>query len=142
MAAEAERLSLKVPKGGIGPAGWHRLPRRRRRFLIVGVVAAGTDTATRIGKALLPPLGNAGLAASAKLSIWVTPPACVGVPPVVITMTGNSAPQTGEQPVTSISVPDGSTVLAQMSGGGKRAHLADRPGPERFQPDRRGFLSH
>jgi uncharacterized protein (TIGR02302 family) len=118
MAAEAERLSLKVPRAGLARRDSFGFRAAVAAFLIVGVVAAGTDTATRLGKALLPPMGKTGLAASAKLSIWVTPPAYTGVPPVVITMTGNNAPQTGEQPVTSISVPDGSTVLAQMSGGG------------------------
>ncbi len=87
---------------------------------ITGIAAAGADSFDRIGRALVPPLHSIGLAPSAKLNIWITPPAYTGVPPVVINIDGGDDVNTGAagQNPTYLKVPAGSTVLAQMSGGG------------------------
>lgn len=120
MAEQAERLKLKLPRAGLAKRDVIGFRAAVAVLLIIGIAAAGADSFDRIGRALVPPLHSIGLAPSAKLNIWITPPAYTGVPPVVINIDGGDDVNTGAagQNPTYLKVPAGSTVLAQMSGGG------------------------
>jgi len=129
MAAQTEHIQLALPKAGLAKRDPWGLRAAVSLVLLAGIIAAGTDSFSRIGNALSPPLGSASLAPSAELSIWITPPAYTGEPPVVLRLSGkdeanldrkandHTEPGGAEKKPDTIRVPVGSTVLAQMTGG-------------------------
>ena len=77
--------------------------------LLIGFMDAGADSGDRVLRALVPQLSlPAGAATAISLDIWVTPPDYTGEAPLFLQR------GTAQQP---ISVPTGSTVLAQVQGG-------------------------
>jgi uncharacterized protein (TIGR02302 family) len=79
-------------------------------LLLLGAVDAGGDWSERILRSLSPSFTPGGSAASVALDIWVSPPEYTGLPPQFLAQAAPAA-----QPV---AVPVGSTVLAQVHGGG------------------------
>src|SRR5215471_2523989 len=76
--------------------------------LLVGFLTAGADSGDRVVRALEPQLSfTPGAAVPVSLDIWVTPPDYTGEPPLFLQR--DAANQT-------ITIPTGSTVLAQVSG--------------------------
>ena len=124
MAQQAEALRLRLPRAGlIGRDGWG-LRAAVAALLLIGLVAAGGDSLTRIGRGFIPPLQSAAVANGIELSIWITPPAYTRAPPIVLHVGGRDgrAVRASEADET-IEVPSGSTVLAQLAGGGKIPEL-------------------
>ena len=129
MTAQTEHIQLALPKAGLARRDPWGLRAAVSLVLLAGIIAAGTDSFSRIGNALSPPLSTESLAPNAELSIWITPPAYTGEIPVVLRVSGKDAATLGESaPVVqdpaaaksetdTIRVPVGSTVLAQMTGG-------------------------
>jgi len=106
MAAQAKTLKVGVPAAGLG----RRDPIALRAVLVLAVLVtgliAGVDGADRLGRALLPGLGQ-GAAVPTTLDVWITPPAYTGLPPVFA----------GAVPHDQVLiVPAGSTLLAQAGG--------------------------
>jgi len=131
MAEAAARLRLKPPQAGLA----RRDPWASRAaialLLVIGMVAAGADGFNRLGRALLPELNALGFTKQVTISLWITPPAYTGNPPLVIhlgnktalrkNVPGKNAPgknASGEKTVSSLAVPAGSNLLAQVNGGG------------------------
>ena len=77
--------------------------------VIVGVVMAGGDAGNRLARAISPDLSGLGGTIPASVEMWITPPEYTGLAPIFLD------PQA--LPKESISVPTGSTILAQLHDG-------------------------
>lgn len=78
-------------------------------LLIVGATAAGPDIAARFSRAVVPGSGGPALPPGA-LDLWITPPSYTGLPPQ---LPRGEAGQTD----AVLTVPTGSALLAQVTGG-------------------------
>jgi len=128
MAAQANQLKLGLPKAGLAKRDPWGMRAAVGLLLIVGVIAAGSDSFNRLGRAILPELSALTLGRSVAINIWITPPAYTGVPPIVLHVgnqnsTVGGATTTAEQPKL-LKVPAGSTILAQVNGGGALPQLS------------------
>jgi len=116
VAAQARRLRLGPPRAGLAA----RDPLALRALLILILVIAGAgvgdDWARRLGRAVVPRLTGLGAETPARLDLWLTPPGYTGLAPIVLNL--ETAAAENEAP---LSVPEGSAVLAQVTGG------ADQP---------------
>jgi uncharacterized protein (TIGR02302 family) len=82
--------------------------------LLIAAVDAGPDWSQRLLRSLSPSFEPWSGGAQASLDIWVTPPEYTGLPPQFLAATTPDKP---------IAVPTGSTVLAQVHGGGSPPQL-------------------
>lgn len=89
-------------------------------LLIVGVSIAGSGTGERFARALVPGSGTSPVPPGA-LDLWITPPAYTGLPPLLPHMATNADGTSA--PPTTVAVPAGSTLLAQVTGGDGAPHL-------------------
>ncbi len=98
-------------------------------ILAIGLTIAWGDATNRIARALAPGVGGI-VKGPAVVDIWITPPAYTGAAPIFLTagrdrrQDGKPAPllaSTGGVPATGIpgpiAIPEGATILAQLSGG-------------------------
>lgn len=89
-----------------------------RALVILLVVVAGAagwgDWRPRLMAALSPRFDGASATATATLDLWLTPPDYTGLPPVFL-KAGAAVSAPADQPV---AVPQGSQVMARVSGGG------------------------
>ncbi|HBC06087.1 MAG TPA: TIGR02302 family protein [Rhodospirillaceae bacterium] len=94
-------------------------------LLVLGIVVGGHDAGGRFLRAMTP-LGAAAMGQQLSLSVWITPPAYTRQAPVYLELNGGGkVPPPGDRPVAAaISVPQGSTLLAQASGVGHTPDLA------------------
>ena len=115
MAEAARRLRVGWPVAGLA----RRDPWALRSILVIllllAVIDAGADWRERVARALEPNLAGGGATAAATFDIWLTPPDYTGLPPQFL-RAGSSAENTGPA-----RVPTGSTLLAQVHGGGTTA---------------------
>ncbi|PIW31050.1 MAG: TIGR02302 family protein [Rhodospirillales bacterium CG15_BIG_FIL_POST_REV_8_21_14_020_66_15] len=100
-------------------------------ILVLAIAAGWGDAGDRLMRAVTP-LGAAGLGKELHVSIWITPPAYTRQAPIFLELGGGKtvARATGEAPQSAgktagnspppvsaiLSVPQGSTLLAQVSG--------------------------
>ena len=126
MSTQSENLKLKLPKAGLSRRDPLGLRAAVSLILLIGIIAAGADSFSRIGQALSPPLDTATLSSAAELTIWIMPPAYTQSPPVVLRKGGTdkASPDQGRPEMANtqsdldpVRVPMGSEVLAQMTGG-------------------------
>ncbi len=115
MAAAAHGLRVGAPVAGFLRRDPYALRMLLALALLLGAIDAGGDWTDRIRRSLSPSIEPGAAAAGVALDIWVTPPDYTGLPPLFL------HPETAQQPV---SVPTGSTVLAQVHGGGALPQLA------------------
>ena len=109
MAERARRLRIGVPLANLLRRDPYGLRVVLAIALVLAVIDAGGDSVDRIWRALQPDLRFSPSAAqAASLDIWVTPPDYTGLPPLFLQHGPASGP---------ITVPTGSTVLAQVQGG-------------------------
>ncbi|TDI65855.1 MAG: TIGR02302 family protein [Alphaproteobacteria bacterium] len=99
-------------------------------ILVIGMTIAWGDGANRIARALAPGVGGV-VKGPAVVDIWITPPAYTGIAPIFLTAgkerrnKGTPAPLLASAGGIAavavikgpIAIPEGSTVLAQLSGG-------------------------
>jgi uncharacterized protein (TIGR02302 family) len=123
MAAQLGDLRIGWPKAGLLRRDPFALRAALALLLLLGAIDAGPDWSGRILRALSPSLSLGGPAAPIGLDIWVTPPDYTGLPPQFLPA---SAP---DQP---IAAPIGSTVLAQVHGGGDPPRLEIDGTPTEF----------
>ncbi len=127
-------------------------------ILAIGVVTAWGDGFNRIARALAPGVGGAGNG-PAVVDIWITPPAYTGMAPIFLSAgksdgsdrnlhlaSGGTAtaatrddkpkPAIGGASASAapVVIPEGSTVLAQLSGGWGTPHLGVGKGAIDFKP--------
>jgi len=88
--------------------------------LVGGAFAAGPELGERLSAALSPKLFAATPREAARLDAWITPPAYTGQAPVFLTgqpVTGPNGQADLAQRSDLVSVPEGSLLTAQISGG-------------------------
>ncbi|NQV57026.1 MAG: DUF4175 domain-containing protein [Rhodospirillales bacterium] len=137
MQAEAREIRLKLPKPGLGKHDPWAFRAALGVLLVVGVLSAGSESFSRLGRALIPELNALALGRSVKLNLWVTPPAYTGQPPIVVRLGGaedepGADTKAAKREQAFIDVPVGSTVLAQVSGGGAVPELLVDDAPRPF----------
>ena len=112
--------------------------------LVVAGAAAWGDWRPRIAAALTPHFAGGTATAAATLDLWINPPDYTGLPPVFLKSGSAAKPasqQTAGSPTTNhsgdhpadqpVKVPQGSLVLARVTGGGGTPSLeaGDQTGP-------------
>jgi uncharacterized protein (TIGR02302 family) len=108
MAAQLSALRVGWPKAGLLRRDPFGLRAALAIVLLLGAIDAGQDWSERLMRSLSPGLASGGAVAETHLDIWITPPEYTGLPPQFLPATTPDKP---------ISVPIGSTVLAQVYGG-------------------------
>ena len=107
-------------------------------ILVVGLVAGWSDAGDRLLRAVTP-LGAAVLGQELRVSIWITPPAYTRQAPVLLELGGETGPAPEKAPATEpsdnsqpgadnagpavVTIPQGSTLLAQVAGIGHTPDL-------------------
>ncbi|MDP6257565.1 MAG: DUF4175 family protein, partial [Rhodospirillales bacterium] len=84
MAEKSNHLKLGMPKAGLAKRDPWGSRAAVALMLIVGVIAAGSDSFSRLSRAILPELNALTLGRSVAVNIWITPPAYTGMPPIVL----------------------------------------------------------
>jgi uncharacterized protein (TIGR02302 family) len=117
-AVAAARLSLRPPSPGVARLEPWGLRAGALLLLVIGLVAAGGAASERLGRALVPAVAAAPRQ-QLVIDIWITPPAYTGEAPVLLS-NGNAAGRPRSAPERAagepVTVPFGSTLLAQVSG--------------------------
>jgi uncharacterized protein (TIGR02302 family) len=108
MAAAARRLRVGFPAAGLAARDPWGLRAVLAMLLLLGAIDAGDDWDQRLQRAMVPELGNGAPAVTPSLEAWVTPPDYTGLPPQFLRRA---------TPVP-VRIPIGSTLLAQVHGGG------------------------
>ena len=109
MARRVRGLRIGLPLAGFIGRDPYGLRALLAITLVIGFLGAGADSGDRVMRALEPQLSfTPGVSVPVSLDIWVTPPDYTGEPPLFLQR---------EAAAQAISVPTGSTVLAQVSGG-------------------------
>jgi uncharacterized protein (TIGR02302 family) len=105
--------------------------------LIMSLAAAGSDSPARIARAMSPDLSGLASGMPARLDAWITPPAYTQRPPVFLTAADGSGGVAVESPVT---VPEGSTLVARVTGGsGTPTVMAGEDPTDFVEEDGAGF---
>jgi uncharacterized protein (TIGR02302 family) len=115
MAAVLHRLRVGWPSPRLGLRDPMAIRIALFLALLIGTVAAGPDAGERLVRAARPDVAALGAAVPPRLEIWITPPAYTGLAPVFPKV---AAPDGG-----TLTVPAGSALSAQVSGGGGRSEL-------------------
>lgn len=126
-AAQIGRLRVGLPRTGMA----RRDPRAFRLAVLLCLVAAGAianvDAPSRLLAAISPSLPVGPGAPATELQAWITPPAYTRLPPVFLKSEGGVA-----------SVPAGSHLTVNVSGGGTAPSLSMNDRTDDFQALDRG----
>jgi uncharacterized protein (TIGR02302 family) len=115
MAAAVQSLHLGWPRAGLVTRDPFALRAALSLLLLIGLIQAGNDVWPRLGRAFVPAFGKSAVIGPSSADLWITPPDYTGLPPLYLGgEAGSSSP---------ISVPTGSTVLAQVHGGRRTPRL-------------------
>lgn len=137
MAERIRTLKVGAPSPGLPARDPWAVRAAVVLLVFVGAVVAGPDAGDRMGRALVPTLGEDSRAQTAKLELWVTPPEYTRLPPIFPVQIaedhakalaqaaaaqpdGSAAPEAAE---LVIEVPEGSVLTAIVSGGSGTAIL-------------------
>lgn len=132
MAAAAKELVVKMPSPGLPRLEPWGIRAGIVLLLVIGFVIPGGSVADRLRQAVSPALA-AGAAQPLLVEVWITPPAYTGLAPIFLKNgpgDGDSAPLQSKtsrendasdapqasRAVTAVAVPQGSRLLAQVSG--------------------------
>ena len=122
MRAAVGELRLKLPRAGFAKRDPWGLRAGLALALLIGFIAAGPDSGSRVARALVPEFSAGSLSNLVNLNIWITPPAYTELPPILLNASQRKAGAEGEDTET-IRVPSGSALLAQVTGGGSQPVL-------------------
>ena len=130
MRALVRRLRVGTPAAGLAARDPWGLRAVLALLLLIGAVDAGDDWRDRLIRAVTPGVTGGTSAIAASLDIWVTPPEYTGLPPQFL------RPENRQ----TIAVPIGSTLLAQVHGGGSVPRLSiDRSTHDFATTDKQDF---
>ena len=127
---QVKQLRVKLPHPGLAAADPLALRAAVVLSLVVGVSVGYHDWPARLSAALSPQFGEAAAHPPASLDLWINPPAYTALPPLFLERVAQTADETADEtadgaadaaPATApatVKVPAGSTLLAQVSGGG------------------------
>ncbi len=122
MADAARRLRIGFPAAGFAVRDPKGLRVILAILLLLAAIDAGGDWRDRLVRAATPSLAIGAPAVAASLDIWLTPPEYTGLPPQFLKAASTK----------TISVPVGSTLLAQVHGGEGVPELAIDGKPASF----------
>lgn len=115
-AAAARHIHLRWPHPNLAGRDPYALRIGLGILLVVGVIAAGSDSTNRLAKAFSPDIQGLTDGPAASLELWITPPDYTNLPPHLLASADpKAAPALDEGDEDEISVPVGSTLLAQVS---------------------------
>lgn len=119
LKAQLERLRVKLPRPGVAVADPLALRALVVLILVVGVSVGHADWPRRLTAALTPQFGAVAAETRASLDLWINPPPYTALPPIYLTQTGtqSAAQESADAPAAAVTVPAGSTLLAQVTGG-------------------------
>jgi uncharacterized protein (TIGR02302 family) len=140
---QLKQLRVRLPRPGLAAAD----PLALRAFvalsLVVGLTIGYDDWPKRLTAALSPQFGMVAAQAPASLDLWINPPAYTALPPLYLERTA-APPADAAASVASaavpaavaaaVPVPAGSTLLAQVSGGGDVPLLQIGQDQHSFEP--------
>lgn len=124
LAAQLRRLRVAPPA-----AGWARVDSFALRaavglLLVVGLVVGGADWRFRLSSALTPSFGAQEASLPPRLDVWLNPPAYTGEAPRYLDPAQAGAVDgAGRGNATTVEVPTGSQLLAQIQGGSGEAAM-------------------
>jgi len=122
VAARTRDLHLKLPHAGLAKRDPWAFRAGIALVLLIGAVAAGDRGWERLNRALIPPLSVTGLDRGVSYDVWITPPAYTREAPIYLGTNEAHTPVGGDPNQESVErilrVPVGSTLLAQVAGGG------------------------
>jgi len=131
MAAQLRSLRVGWPNAGLVRRDPFALRAALGLVLLIALIDAGGDWPQRLWRAVTPGFVPLGATAASSLDIWLTPPDYTGLPPQFLPASPPAAP---------ISVPSGSTVLAQVQGGTNAPRLVvDKRRSDFERVDERNF---
>ncbi len=120
--AHRRRLAEQIRRLRVAPpaAGWARVDGYATRaavglLLVVGLVVGGADWRFRLASAVTPRFGAQEASLPPRLDVWLNPPAYTGEAPRYL----DPAKTAG----TTLEVPTGSRLLAQIQGGSGEAAM-------------------
>tara|TARA_R110002110_G_scaffold92214_5_gene240193 strand:+ start:1659 stop:4178 length:2520 start_codon:yes stop_codon:yes gene_type:complete len=131
MAARIRSLKVGAPSPGLPARDPWALRAAVVLVLFIGAVVAGPDAGDRLGRALVPALGDDSRTQTAKLELWVTPPEYTRLPPIFPIQVARDHAKALEQAAAAqpegaaapeadalvVEVPQGSILTAIVSGG-------------------------
>ncbi|MFT5539893.1 MAG: hypothetical protein ACI82H_001417 [Alphaproteobacteria bacterium] len=144
MLERIKALRIGIPAPGLARLDPRAFRGALLVILVIGLVISWGDGLNRIARALAPGVG-VGFKGPAAVDVWITPPAYTGLAPIFLSAgkeapsdklvlaaaggtpnaqnkdgnTASKTPAIGALPKakTTVSVPEGSTILVQLSGG-------------------------
>jgi len=139
LAQALGRLSVRWPSPGLAARDPFGVRGLLALVLLVAVVVAGSDWRDRVGRAFEPRFAAAAAAGPA-LDLFITPPDYTGAAPRYLSTSaddaGAAADPAGADPGAAgpIAVPEGSVLLARVSGGGRAPVLRVDGEETAFEP--------
>ena len=130
---QVKQLRVKLPHPGLAAADPLALRAAVILTLVVGVSVGYHDWPARLASALSPQFGEAAAHPPASLDLWINPPAYTALPPLFLERVAEAADGVVAAPET-VMVPAGSTLLAQVSGGGGVPVLRIDEEDQSFEP--------
>ncbi len=134
---QLKQLRVRLPRPGLAAAD----PLALRAFvalsLVVGLTIGYDDWPKRLTAALSPQFGMVAAQAPASLDLWINPPAYTALPPLYLERTAVPPADAAASAVAvpaAVTVPAGSTLLAQVSGGGDVPLLQIGQDQQSFEP--------
>ena len=116
MSAALNRLKVGLPHAGLARRDPYGIRVILALALIVAVADARDDVWHRLERAVTPHFPNL-TAPPPSLDVWVVPPEYTGLPTVVLAKsTGGTAAAEPEEKISTMNVPAGSTLFAQVRG--------------------------
>lgn len=132
-----EQLRVRWPHPGLAAADPLALRALVALGLVVGVAVGYGDWPKRLSAALSPQFRSVAAQAPASLDLWINPPAYTALPPLYLERTAAptaDAAASALAPPAAVTVPAGSTLLAQVSGGGDVPLLQIGEEQQNFDP--------
>ena len=116
--AAARNIRLRWPHPNLAARDPYALRIALVLALFVSVLAAGSDATSRLANAVSPDLSALTQRTPVSLEIWVTPPEHTNLPPLLLASANpDNTPVPPNSVHDKISIPVGSTLLAQVNAG-------------------------
>ncbi len=110
---QLRNLRLGLPRPGLPQGDPWGLRSVVFLLLVMGLFIGGAEAPQRLRDALLPDFSTSG-GVAAELEAWLTPPGYTALPPIKL----------DPQSAAALQVPQGSTLMARVFGGGATPRLA------------------
>jgi uncharacterized protein (TIGR02302 family) len=123
-AAAARNIHLRWPHPNLAARDPYALRIALVLTLFVAALVAGPDATSRIARSISPDLSTFTQRTSASVELWITPPEYTNLPPLLLASADTDSASTPTDSADGkISVPVGSTLLAQVNAGRGKPEL-------------------